>query len=196
MRDLGTLGHPECGDVPGSDCSNGEAADINDRGEVVGLSYNDAWIARPFVWRGSELRDLGVLPGEDAAALRINERGQIAGMMGRNWDRAFFWDNGIVTEIGSLGGGTWVTALGEDGTVVGSSLTAAGERHAFVWKDGRMTDLGAGPSGAGQSHAYGINAAGDVIGWSSSSSDRWAEYRGLTRATLWRVTRPAQLAGR
>jgi probable HAF family extracellular repeat protein len=58
----------------------------------------------------------------------------------------------------------------ELGTVVGTSLTAEGKPHVFVWKPGEsaLTDLGAGVPVA-------INARGDVIGYTGP------------RAILWRV---------
>ena len=45
--------------------------------------------------------------------------------------------------LGTLGGATSVaTAINDLDEVVGSSQTATGQTHAFLWRDGHMTDLG------------------------------------------------------
>ena len=48
--------------------------------------------------------------------------------------------------------------------------------HAFLWKDGTMTDLGT--LGGATSWAYGINNRGQVVGYSETAS-------GEMRAFLW-----------
>src|SRR5207248_10204694 len=66
------------------------------------------------------------------------------------------------------GGGTGVVARNRRGEIAGSSLTGAGERHAFIWSDGVMTDLGLGPLGGAASIAIAVNARGDVLGASGT----------------------------
>jgi len=51
--------------------------------------------------------------------------------------------DGYDVDLGTLGGAsTLAYALNDNGDVVGASQTAAGEWHAFVWKNGVMRDLG------------------------------------------------------
>jgi probable HAF family extracellular repeat protein len=68
--DLGTL--------PGGNYS--AAFDINNRGQVVGVSNTGSGVYRPFLWDGGTMTELPLLPGaEQGAALRITDRGQIIG---------------------------------------------------------------------------------------------------------------------
>lgn len=63
--------------------------------------------------------------------------------------------------LGTLGYQTSARAMNDSGSVVGTSEVTQSESHAFLWKDGHMTDLG----NAGEdSQAYGINSSGQIIG--------------------------------
>ena len=57
---------------------------------------------------------------------------------------------------------SWAVAINDRGQVVGSSDTAAGDLHAFLYSDGAMTDLGT--LGGTNSWASGINDRGQVVG--------------------------------
>ena len=49
----------------------------------------------------------------------------------------------VMTDLGTLGGDySAAVAVNDLGQVVGTSRTANGERHVFLWANGRMTDLG------------------------------------------------------
>jgi len=178
IQDLGVFGRTGdvayCSPHPFPYCSDGRATDINDRGDVVGTSTDTNNVARPFLWHDGQLQDLGVLPGENTFVVGINDRGQVAGYGGpwpAPWEggQGWVWDGSATQLLPSLGGGgTFVTAMNQRGDVVGSSLTAAGERHAFIWSDGVMTDLGLGPQGGAASIAIAVNARGDVLGASGT----------------------------
>jgi probable HAF family extracellular repeat protein len=117
-----------------------EAVAVNDQGQVVGLSETAAGQRRMFVTQGSSLIDLGTLGGDGADAVDAVRPPGLAPRLVNN-----------------------------HGHVVGVSETAAGERHAFLWRDGRMTDLGTlGPGGTSQAHA--VNDLDQVVGLSSGGA--------------------------
>jgi probable HAF family extracellular repeat protein len=181
---------------------------INDRGQIVGISAIDAidpnppagcetagprrQIARAFLFENGRFRDLGTLGGYEAAAVIIDDAGQVAGTsdvtttvdptLGFAPRHAFRLANGVMTDLGTLGGGLSVAfALNSEGAVAGFS-TLAGEQHihAFRWQDGTIADLGA-LNGDTDSLAYGMNSFGQVVGFSatSTSSRAFLQYNGV-----------------
>jgi probable HAF family extracellular repeat protein len=163
LRDLGTLTDASCGPNPSPGCAYATPGDINDRGDIVGLSINASGINRAVIWPGGgQIQELNVLPGETTQGALINNRGQVI-VYGP--DGFYVWDNGNVQRAGTLGGSfALVKQWTDDGTAIGWSLTADGGRHAFVWHDGQMTDLGAGPAGGQSGEAASINDRGEILG--------------------------------
>ena len=46
-------------------------------------------------------------------------------------------------DLGTLGGlGSRALAINGSGQIVGTSVTASGQTHAFLWQEGAMIDLG------------------------------------------------------
>lgn len=104
--------------------------------------------------------DLGTLSGSSSAKVTdINRTGQI---VGTSANHAFLWSNGVMTDLGALGGSVSMAySINDNGAVVGEAATSSGEMHAFVWQNGVMKDLGvAGETSA----ARGINSKGDIVG--------------------------------
>lgn len=99
------------------------------------------------------------------------------------------WENGVVTDLGTLGGGSTASAISADGsTVIGVSTNGSGERHAFRWAGGTMADLGTLP-GATESSATAVSADGAVVVGSSTSyapdfSERAFRWSGGTMTDL------------
>lgn len=167
MIDLGTLGG-----------SYSEAYDLNNRGVVVGFSAVNPSDVHAFRWttrRG--MVDLGTLGGRNSTAHAVNARGEVVGsaQLRSGATRAFLWTerDGMVS-LGTLGGDFSIAYdLNDQGQVVGASnLRPGGEPHPFLWAPGGgMVDLGTlgGQADFDQREphaAKGINAQGDVVGYS------------------------------
>jgi len=177
-----------------------QATAVNSAGQVAGFSTNlvpdpnsllgTTTQSRAFVWQHGVMHDLGTLPGgTDAMALFINERGQVVGQSysadsivppanGTCVDSpltlfGFFWDQGHMKNIGTLGGHcTFPYALNNQGQVVGqSSLAGDTTSHPFLWRPGqKMRDLGA--LGGNYGFAEWLNDEGMIVGSATNSGDQ------------------------
>jgi probable HAF family extracellular repeat protein len=167
------------------------ASAVNDGAQVAGGFLNtipDSFSVfglqlRAFLWKNGVMQDLGTLgTGTDAFANFINERGQVAGssftnttinsVTGLPTQDPFLWENGKMTDLGTLGGTFgFPNDMNNRGQVVGQSNLAGNvNTHAFLWDKRNsppLTDLGtlAGASPP-SSQALWINDAGDIVGGS------------------------------
>jgi probable HAF family extracellular repeat protein len=114
------------------------------------------------------ITDLGSLSNTQFAnATSINDPGQI---VGKSANHAFLWENGVMSDLGTLGGNlSAANAINDGGQVVGESTTASGEMHGFLWEHGAMKDLG---NPGETSSAYGINNRGEIVGASFGKNVR------------------------
>jgi probable HAF family extracellular repeat protein len=167
MRDLGTLGGARSG-----------ATDINDRGEVVGISETrlEPGSERPraFLWtEEGGMRGLGTLGGTISEAQAINNRREVVGLAQNNNGRfrAFLWRPGRgMRSLGTLGGPNSSASDVNDATqVVGGSQVTRNTEHAFLWTAERgMEDLGT--LGGANSVALAISETGVVVGLSETAT--------------------------
>jgi probable HAF family extracellular repeat protein len=187
-RDIGTLGGDGAG--PGASCSNPPPGTVvgGSSTSVVPNPNTGLLTVDPFLWRDGEMVDLGTLGGTNGFAQCVNNRLQVIGQSSVaahpaacNFPaadpdhvgpgcHAFFWENGVMTDLGTLGGDTseaiW---LNDKGVVVGSADLAgpSGKQthDAVVWIDGKIHDLGTVPGDA-CSRGRGLNVRGQVVGGS------------------------------
>jgi probable HAF family extracellular repeat protein len=176
LTDLGTLGGSET-----------FANSINDLGQVVGMSrLAGDTDTHAFFYDNGAMQDIAPINSGDTRAsfgLGLNNVGRIvSGVV--VWDAyypaIYNRQNGQTTTLGSLGstsGFTGVaTAINDSGVAVGLSYLSSGVRHAFVYRNGAMSDLG---SLGGYSGALSINSSGVAAGFSSDSPN------GFGRAVIW-----------
>ena len=89
-----------------------------------------------------------------------------------------------IVNLGSLGGaGSAALGINAAGTVVGWSTTAGGQRHAFMYNDGLMTDIGTLVGGT-SSEADGISDQGAVVG-SSGINGLGAGFPQIHQGFIW-----------
>src|SRR5204862_134205 len=108
------------------------------------------------------LTDLG-----DFLPVDVNDRGQIAGYTSRIGAQAasFRWQDGTLTDVGSLGAYTYAAAIDLYGTVVGRAgkVSIAGVSDVgFVWRHGTFTELGT-DGGVRNPTAVSLNDVGHVV---------------------------------
>jgi probable HAF family extracellular repeat protein/T5SS/PEP-CTERM-associated repeat protein len=179
----GSGGIVDLGDLGNLWDADSAAYGINDAGQVVGGSYNDAGEFHAFLWNGG-MQDLGTLGGDTGTAMAINEKGQVVGSSrpaGSIPVHAFLWDGGM-QDLGTLG---WHQSIAYDinekGQVVGTLQDGqpSPTSHAFVWANGQMQDLNNlidANSGWVLSEARAINDKGQIVGFGTIN--------GQTRAFL------------
>jgi probable HAF family extracellular repeat protein len=172
VTDLGTLGG-----------STSVAYGLSPNGQVVGMSTTTFGNMHAVEFGLSGLTDLTVhSPAAEGLATGVNNGGQISGTQwigGQAY--ATVWDNGLVQTI--AGPGSYAQAIDAQGDIVGMLTASNGQGHAFVTKNGSLTDLGT-PLGGAWSSAYAMNNSASVAGYamvgSSMSAFVWSPATGYT----------------
>jgi probable HAF family extracellular repeat protein len=116
--------------------------------QLYGLTVEALLAANPWITDRSLIRvgdsltvpprvvDLAKRGGYPSDAVDINDRGQVVGQVqtaSGQW-HAFLWQDGAMTDLGTLEGG-WSSAraINDCGQVVGEVRTASGDVHAALW---------------------------------------------------------------
>ena len=152
------------------------ALGLNDQGQAAFWQRGKDDILRAAVWENGTSTEAGMPKGRKSSLGRaVNARGQMAGWASdggnlvdsRATIHAVLLDKNKALDLGTLGGrNSQAFGLNDAGQVVGVAMQKDGLRHAFVWKRGKMQDLG-GLLKDGYSAAYGINRAGHCVGVSA-----------------------------
>lgn len=164
---IGTTAHPVAWnngvltDLLPATATFGVANAINDRGEIAGML--DSAIT---VWREGAATALGLTgePGDN------NKSGGVAGLyypsgqIAFGPQRGFYWKDGVLFDIGSLGNNlTAANGVNDRGVVVGySRLPFSSTDHAVVWENGALRDLGT--LGGTNSYAGDVTNRGVILG--------------------------------
>jgi probable HAF family extracellular repeat protein len=173
--------------------NNGQAAAINNRGQIVGISETTVpdsgcppikqpgTTILPVMWEKGEIRALPTLPGEpDGFVQGLNDQGQAVGATGTCTSfaiHAVLWENDHAFQLADLGHtGSDAYAINDHGQAVGYVSTNDGSTIvASLWENGAhgaVTNLGILP-GDGAAFATGINNRTQVVG-STFNSQGWS----------------------
>ena len=153
----------------GSTGSIGRA--INASGQVAGAFGSDPLQPHAFLYANGQISDLGTFSGGRSDAFGINDGGTVVGTSlvfgtggAPNAWRAFEYRGGTLNELDIGGANSIAWDINNAGQVVGEWVPSSeGGSHAFVYKDGVLTDLGS--LGGNVTYALSINQRGDIVGY-------------------------------
>jgi probable HAF family extracellular repeat protein len=154
----------------------GAAYAINNDGQVVGECAGGACL-----FSGGTITGLGSLGGTSGStqATALNSYSEVVGysyLPDGNF-RGFFWIDGTMTALGTLGG-DWSQAYGinDAGEITGIAYTAGNlGAHAFIYSGGYLKDLGT--LGGAYSTGTAINSNGVVVGYATPANPYASGYR-------------------
>jgi probable HAF family extracellular repeat protein len=192
----------ELGVLPGG--ASAQTVWISANGFVAGFSENgliDPQTGQPegvaVLWDGRRAINLGTVPGgTESIALSVNSLGRVVGFSNNDipdafslvgfptQTRAFLWQNGVMRDLGTLGGpDASASFVNDHGQVAGFSYTDSAVNpstgvpttHPFLWENSKMTDLGTlGGTLSGSPlliTSGSLNNRGDVAGASNLTGD-------------------------
>jgi probable HAF family extracellular repeat protein len=189
---------------------NSESNWISANGLIAGDSQDGLldpltgfWEIQAVLWQGNKTIPLGTLAGGSNSLTRgVNSSGEVVGFstttvpdlnamimsIGLPYafqTRAFRWKNGVIEDLGTLGGpDAMALGINERGQIFGNSYTdynpspacsnpdfgfAALTTGAFLWDHGTMVNLGS--LGGSCTNPLAMNNSGEVVGYSYLAGD-------------------------
>ena len=130
--------------------TDGLAGEINERGQVIGMSGPCSQsVTHAVLWDHDTVTDMGNLGGNCCnSPVDINSHGQVVGYSsttGNTTAHAFLWQKGsTMADLGTLSGDFFSFAFGinDQGVIVGGSCSQIfNDCRAVLWRNGVMTDL-------------------------------------------------------
>jgi probable HAF family extracellular repeat protein len=168
------------------------------------------------VWDRGKVTNLGALGGGGTRPTAINGRGEV---IGESSGTAFVWEAGRMERLGKLDlsgyplvcrgkqatscapscpgprCGLWGSvpkAIDDRGDVVGFTQTNVGAGRAFLWRNGKLVDLGT--LGGRSSEALAVADDGTVVGTTDTRLVPWtAEQAPRPRPFVWHAGRMTEL---
>jgi probable HAF family extracellular repeat protein len=130
-----------------------------------------AVLALPLLAVAAPLYNVTVVAGAGSTAYDLNMQGDVVGdMQSGGAARAYLFSDGILTDLGTLGGASsYASSINDHGQVVGSAQLADGTSRGYLYSNGTMAAL---PS-TSYTAAAAINNAGTIAG-SMAVDDPWA----------------------
>jgi probable HAF family extracellular repeat protein len=152
--------------------ANSVALGLNDKGEVVGYSFQgDDYQAFLFSYADRSMSEIGSLGGKLNAACAINAAGQVTGYSqeGNGNLLAFIFSrNTPIESLGALEGGSTSEAFGINnrGEVVGDGQGGDKSHRPVLFSNNSVQDLGLANSNDPDAleTAYAINDSGQIVG--------------------------------
>jgi probable HAF family extracellular repeat protein len=148
---------------------------INDAGNIVGYLDSHAYLISGGTT--TQLPDLATRTtccNADSQPVGINNNNEIAGDSadGNGDTHAVVWNNGTITDLGTLGGlDSFAYGINNLGQVVGVSMITNSTEGAFLYSGGKMTGLG---SFGDNTHPAAINDNDVIVGSSSMGAWVWS----------------------
>lgn len=157
--------------LKGQDGSAGylTVAGINNARQVATTLMDDV-AQHAYLYDHGKTRDLGSFDGRMAEATGINKAGHVSGFSPRpnRVIHAFIHDGTQLKDLGTLAGHSFAEALNDNDVAVGRADVSDRARHAVMFKDGQIIDLGT--LGGDDSEARGINIHEVVVGSSGGTA--------------------------
>lgn len=172
MTDLGTLGG-----------TNSEAIAANNAGQIIGNSEivtNTTYaLTHGFLHQNGAMTDLGTFGGQQSSARAINGAGQIVGSAAnsRGDYHAFLYQNGVKYDLTPYTTSGSASTINESGDIIGNLYelyNGSNVLHGFRCSGNNSIQVIAFAGGVSQT--YGLNNAGQVVGYATDYNNRSLGY--------------------